>query len=417
MSSQGDMGATSMEQPQGRQMVKTQHLARMNIGTPGHRPAGLGGYQFARAIHSMWRYLLLRRMWPEFNATIELTELRVPVPTVGLHVTTFITAQANARDAWYLRVARPIAGKEFAEWPTLLLDYDPHEGFPLSLEVMEPLVFSDGDWLDNLWLWCRYQVQMLEQSEEGEIAQRVQEIIAQQLPLQPLTPAPATLVVPVPASMETMVPGEQQQNPVALHRQIQELTRELEATLLATSYADLHPMEAAVSMLVMEADTATSQRKTIQEHLVALHARAVPAFAAAMQGLITSDDEQWLRTRDWLTDKRGVPQALQSEEITVQMATAASHARTSFRDDFAQVALEERIARRFAYQMCGMAPGGHIFLAKDPVPRHCTRCGVLWSDGQPLQQENRPRIRTMPVAAPPLPGPRLSAPDSTWLNR
>ena len=407
------MGAMRMQQQQqGRQMVKTQHLARMNIGAPGHRPAGLGGYQFARAIHSMWRYLLLRRMWPEFNATIELTELRVPVPSADLHVTTFITAQAKAGDAWYLRVAQPVAGKEFAEWPTLLLDYDPHENFPLTLEVMEPLVFADGEWLDNLWLWCRYQVQMLEQAEEAEIAQRVQEIVAQQMPLQP---PPATLVVPIPAPMETAAPApEQQQSPVALHRQIQELTKELEATLLATTYADLHPMEAAIAWFVTEADTATAQRKAIQEHLVALHAQAVTAFGVAMQGVITSDDEQWSRTRDWLTDKRGVPQALDNREVTIQMANAASRARTMFRDDFTRVETEERTARRFAYQMCGMAPGGHLFFAKDPVPRHCTRCGILWTEGQPLQQENRPRIRTIPVAAP-LPGARIPAPDSTWL--
>ena len=30
-----------MQQQQSRQLVKTQHLAKMNIGTPGHRPAGL----------------------------------------------------------------------------------------------------------------------------------------------------------------------------------------------------------------------------------------------------------------------------------------------------------------------------------------------------------------------------------------
>jgi hypothetical protein len=151
-----------------------------------------------------------------------------------------------------------------------------------------------------------------------------------------------------------------------------------------------------------DANRAKEQRKALQRQIVALHAVAVPAFGAAMQGVVTSDDEQWEKTRHWLLDMSGVPLALDEGEVTRVMREASATALRYLRDDLPAAEVGERYALTYARKICAMAPGGHVFLAKDPLPRLCHRCGLPWQEGQPLLAE-RPRVHSTQLVAPPTP--------------
>ena len=116
------------------------------------------------------RTLYLREFSDSFTAHEELEEHRFRVEELGLHLTVFGTMtalqhgqQSSAGNSWYLRIAKlgpessfflyPDGRSAYATWETLMLDYDPHDHFPLQLEVHGEPEFHDGDWLNNLWTW------------------------------------------------------------------------------------------------------------------------------------------------------------------------------------------------------------------------------------------------------------------------
>ena len=355
----------------------------------------------------MVRYLCLQRVAPEFDGQVELVEIRLSIPAIDhLHITTLGTIQEHrVADAWYVRVTWPQENMPWAEWPTLLLNSEPHTNFPLELEVPGPPEFHDGDWLDSLWRWFQFQFAAQKQHFDELVAESAARKGHQQ------DNGSVTRAGGSSDTSGSMSPGTQsapemdQQNPAALYDQMQTLLQEMQEM----SYADLHPMEAAVQAFINDANKAKEQRHAVQRQIVALHAVAVPAFGAAMQDVVTSDDEQWEKTRHWILDMGGVPLALANGEVTPVMQGACATALRSFRDDLPAAEVGERYAQMHAHKLCAMTPRGHVFLAKDPIPRLCTRCGLPWQEGQPLLSEH-PRVYSAPIISAPSESPAADSP-------
>ena len=403
-----------------RVRVPTRLLAKQDIGQPLRR-RGLTGYKIAQAIFLIVRTLYLREYPDSFTAREELEERRFRIDELGLHLTVFgavrepIDRQEQAAaDAWYVRIAR--LGRESSyhlhedgrsagtTWHTFLLDYDPHgQEFPLELEVHGEPEFHDGDWLDKLWSWLAQQSDVADRAEEATVLERAKELAAKQTRVVPVSPPPLE-----PASPQANSPEIGGESPADLYQRIQELVAEMSQI----GYADLHPMEAAIEAFLADAAEATLVRKRLQTEFIKLHAQAVPAFGVMMRSYMTSDDAQWLNTEHWLTDLRGTPvTAPEQGGITQAMMEASEKALAMYRTSWSDAERAEHYAIASAQKLCGMAPGGHIFLAKDPAPQACTRCHMLWYPGQLLRAE-RPPLRSAPL---PYRGER-TPPNTGWIQ-